>query len=49
VGKWPESFYAMMWCCWCAWPGLKAVDRRDDDEAERRRELELTGAVVGVI
>jgi hypothetical protein len=23
VGKWLNSFYVMMWCWWCAGPGLR--------------------------
>jgi hypothetical protein len=46
VGKWLESFHAMMWCWWCAWQGLRgggASERRRDRAAAK---LELTGAVV---
>jgi hypothetical protein len=46
AGKWLESFLGVMWCWWCAWPGLRggaASGRRRDRAAA---ELELTGAVV---
>jgi hypothetical protein len=23
AGEWLDSFYAMTWCWWCAWPGLR--------------------------
>jgi hypothetical protein len=23
AGKWLNSLYVMMWCWWCAWPGLR--------------------------
>jgi hypothetical protein len=43
VKKLLGSFYRLMWCCWCAWPGLRggvSMGRRRGRAAAR---FELTG------
>jgi hypothetical protein len=51
VGKWLNRFYVMMWCWWCAWPGLRgdgAVGRRRGRAAAEARAHRRSGPVVSV-
>jgi hypothetical protein len=48
AGKWLDSFHAMMWCWWCACPGLRgdgAVGRRRGRAAAKARAHRRSGPV----
>jgi hypothetical protein len=48
VGKWLDSFHTMMWCWWCAWPGLRgdgAAGRRRNRAAAEARALWRSGPI----
>jgi hypothetical protein len=45
VKKLLESFYRMMWCCWCPWLGLRGSVAASRRRGRAAAELELAGAV----
>jgi hypothetical protein len=44
VKKLLGSFYAMMWCCWCPWLGLRGFVAASRWRGRAAAKLELTGA-----